>query len=211
MSDYHLALMGHVLVVVYLLGADLGRLYLARTGSRAEVAPEALRMAGRGVVWLGSATNLALILLLPAGVSLGAAMGAFEILNAGWLAGTWVVAAVWATVSLLADRLQSRSLRIADIVIRVLLAPGFIYDAAIVFTGTSQTVEAHWLALKIGLYGLLILLSIPLRWTSFALQTAMAANQMRQIQSASARLGLPILAGWIVILLAVWLGVAKPY
>lgn len=211
MSDYHLALFAHVLVVVYLLGADLGRLYLARLGATGNIAPEPLRLAARGVLWLGSATNLALILILPAGIALGSALGAYRILHPGYLVGTWIVAGVWALVSVLADRLERRSFRIADIALRVILAPGFFYDGAIVFAGTSATVDAQWLASKIALYGLLILLSAPLRWIGFGLRTAVATDDSPAIQSALTRMSLPILSGWVVILLAAWFGVAKPF
>ena len=210
-TEYHLALFGHVLVVVYLLGADLGRLYLARLGSVDGIGMEPLRVLTQGVLWLGSATNLALILILPAGISVGAALGAYQIMHPAYLVGTWAVAAVWALVSILADRLEGRSWRIADIVLRLILAPGFFYDGAIVFLGTSQTVDARWLASKIALYGLLILISVPLRWIGFGLRTAVANGDAGGIQAALSRLGLPTLLGWIVILLAAWFGVAKPF
>lgn len=211
MFEYSLALFAHVLVVVYLLGADLGRLYLARAGTADNIGLEPLQLAARGVLWLSSAINLALILILPAGISLGAALGAYKIMHPAYFIGTWAVAGVWALVSILADRLESRSLRITDVVLRLLLAPGFLYDGAIVFTGTSETVDAKWLASKIALYGLLILLSVPLRWIGFGLRTAVAKNDTHGIQTRLSWMKLPILLGWIIIFLAAWFGVAKPF
>ena len=211
MFEYSLALFAHVLVVVYLLGADLGRLYLARAGTADNIGLEPLQLAARGVLWLSSAINLALILILPAGISLGAALGAYKIMHPAYFIGTWAVAGVWALVSILADRLESRSLRITDVVLRLLLAPGFLYDGAIVFTGTSETVDAKWLASKIALYGLLILLSVPLRWIGFGLRTAVAKNDIHGIQTRLSWMKLPILLGWIIIFLAAWFGVAKPF
>jgi hypothetical protein len=211
MFEYSLALFAHVLVVVYLLGADLGRLYLARVGTAENIGLESLQLAARGVLWLSSATNLALVLILPAGISLGAALGAYKIMHPAYFYGTWAVAGVWALISISADRVASRALRITDVVFRLLLAPGFIYDGVIVFTGTSETVDAKWLASKIALYGLLIFMSVPMRWVGFGLRTALASNDVDGIQKRLAWMNVPILLGWIVILLAVWFGVAKPF
>jgi hypothetical protein len=211
MADYSLALFAHVLIVIYLLGADLGRLYLVRLGAAGNVGPESRRLAAKGVLWVGSVTNLALILILPAGITLGSALGVYRILHPAYFVGTWIVAGVWALVTILADRLDSRPLHIADIVLRLILAPGFIYDGAIVFAGTSETVDAKWLASKIALYGLLIFLSVPLRWLGFSLRTAMVADDPPGIQAALSKMSLPILSGWAIILLATWFGVAKPF
>ena len=151
MAAYNLSLFAHVLVVVYLLGADLGRLYLARLGTAGQLDPAALQLAARGALWLGSATNLALIAILPAGISVGAALGAYQIMHPAYLVATWAVAGVWALLSIVADRSSNRSWHIADVVLRLLLAPGFLYDGIIVFLGISATVDAHWLAAKIAL------------------------------------------------------------
>lgn len=210
MFEYSLALFAHVLVVVYLLGADLGRLYLVRVGTAKGIGPEPLRLAARGVLWLGSATNLALILILPAGISVGAALGAYRIMHPAYFIATWVVAGVWALISVLADRMESRGLHITDVAFRLLLAPGFIYDGAIVFAGTSETVDAKWLASKIALYGVLIFMSAPLRWFGFSLRRAVANNDAYSTQTQLSKMVLPIWLGWIVILLAVWFGIAKP-
>jgi uncharacterized membrane protein len=214
MTPYAFALFAHILVVVYLLGADIGRVYLARLGASADSSDAAVQLAARGVLWLGSATNLALVLILPAGISLGGALGAYRIVSPAWLVGTWAVAAAWALLSILADRSAGvsdrRSLRIADMVFRLILVPGFLYDGAMVFLGTSQTVEAEWLALKIMLYGLLILISMPSRWFGFRLRRALANGDAQGSRTALGRITPPLLLGWPVILLAAWLGVAKP-
>ncbi len=214
MTSYSVALFMHVLVVVYLLGADLGRAYLARLGSAAQATGESRQLAARGVLWLGSATNLALVLILPVGVSLGAELGVYRILSPTWLVATWIVAGLWMLVSVLADRFAARSRRhglcVADIVLRLIFAPGFIYDGAIVFAGTSATVDAKWLATKLILFGVLILITIPSRWIGFGLRHAVASEDAAGIQVALSRLTLPLIMAWGVILVAAWFGVAKP-
>ena len=213
MTAYSFALFAHILVVVYLLGADLGRVYLARLGAFGNLGGDALQLAARGVLWLGSATNLALVLILPAGISLGGALGVYRIVSPAWLAATWVVAGIWALLSILADRAarvsERRALPIADIVFRLILVPGFLYDGASTFIGTSQTVDAKWLALKVMLYGLLILISGVTRWVGFGLHRALANNDPERVRSALRSLLSPLLLGWVVILLAAWFGVSK--
>ena len=211
---YPVALFAHVLVVVYLLGADLGRVYLARRGAAANIAEEARSLAAGGVAWLGSATNFALVLILPIGVSLGGVLGVYRILSPGWLVATWLVALLWALLSIASDRSASlghgRGLWFADIALRLILAPGFLYDGAIVFLGTSLTVDAEWLAAKLMLFGLLILVTIPSRWAGFEVRRALVTGDQTALEKALNRLTWPLVVGWIVILWAAWFGVAKP-
>jgi hypothetical protein len=222
MDRYAIALYAHVLVVVYLLGADVGRLYLARAGSRTDAAVPSRLTAARGALWLGSVTNAALILVLPAGVSVGGALGAYRVLGSSWLIATGLVAAGWLALSVAAERAAGRPgggqrLALADTVARVLIGAGNVYDGAIAFAGTSATVDAPWLAGKITLYGLLIFLSIPARRAEFeirrevALLAAVSADTgaASRLGSALAGLSLPVTAGWLLILAAAWLGVSK--
>ncbi len=213
-SSYSGALFAHVLLVVYMLGADLGRAYVAHIGSSLETDPPARWLATRVAVWLGSATNIALVLMLPAGVSLGAVLGVYEITSTGWLVATWVVTIVWLLISIGAERAartsKKRHVEIADMVVRLLIAPGYVYDGAIVFQGASQTVQAEWLGSKIILYGLLILVSIPVRWLSFDLIRASTTDDAAAAARKLGQLRMPIAASWVLILLAAWFGVAKP-
>ncbi|MEO8224085.1 MAG: hypothetical protein ABI661_04720 [Gammaproteobacteria bacterium] len=114
MNGYTIALYTHLLVVVYLLGADLGRLLLARTALAGNTPVAALQTVARTVTALGSVTSAALILLLPAGVSLAAAMGVYRISNPSWLIATWLVATAW----------------LADGLARFVIGAGHLYDGA---------------------------------------------------------------------------------
>jgi hypothetical protein len=222
-NTYTVALYAHVLIVVYLLGADLGRLLLARAGAAAGASPDTQLAAARTVSTLGSVTGTALILILPAGISLAGALGAYRIISPAWLIATWLVTAAWLLLSVATDRAAARpagggGLLLADGITRFVIGAGHLYDGAIAFAGTSQTVEAGWLATKITLFGVLILLSIPVRRAGFAvrreaallaLQPADAAAGGR-LRAALGRLPLPVLASWLLILAAAWAGVAKP-
>lgn len=222
MSPYSSALFAHVIVVVYLLGADLGRAVVAGLGVSAESAGGRL-LAARATLGLGSVTNAALVLLLPAGISVAAALGVYRVSSTGWLTATWLVAAGWLALSIAADRAAGRpggggGLAVADAAARIVIGGGHIYDGAIAFAGTSATVDSWWLAAKITLFGLLIIATIPARRAGFAIRREAAllaavpadTGASARLAAALARLRLPLLSGWVLILLAAWLGTAKP-
>jgi hypothetical protein len=222
-DGYSLALFAHVVVVVYLLGADLGRAWLARAGGAPGAGSGERLIAARVALGLGTVTNAALVLLLPAGISLAGALGAYRILGPSWLVATWLVAAAWLALSVAADRAATRpgggrGLEGADMIARFVIGGGHLYDGAIAFAGTSQTVEARWLAAKITIYGLLIIASVPARRAGFKSRRAAAAlasspadtGASEALAAALRRLPAPIVAGWILVLVAAWLGAAKP-
>ncbi len=221
-NSYTVALYAHVLVVVYLLGADLGRLLLARAGAAAGASPDTQLAAARTVSTLGSVTGTALILILPAGISLAGALGVYRIISPAWLISTWLVTGAWLLLSVAADRAAGNraggGLLLADGFTRFVIGAGHVYDGAIAFAGTSQTVEAGWLATKITLFGVLILLSIPVRRAGFAVRRETAllalgpgdAAAAGRLRAALARLTVPVLGSWLLILAAAWAGVAKP-
>jgi len=223
MDSYPLALFAHIIVVVYLLGADLGRACVAGLGAGATASAQARLLAARATLWLGSVTNAALILILPAGISLAAALGVYQVSSPGWLTATWIVSAGWLALSVAADRSAGHpggggGLAVADAVARLIIGAGHVYDGAIAFAGTSTTVEAWWLAGKIALYGLLIIATIPVRRAGFAIRREAAllgavpddSGASARLGAALARLRTPLLSGWTLILLAAWLGSTKP-
>lgn len=220
---YTVALLAHILVVVYLLGADLGRLYLGRLGAARDTAAPARLAAARGVVWLGSITDAALVLILPVGVSLGAALGVFRVVSPGWLTATWLVSAAWLALSVAATVAAGRPgggrrLAQADSLFRLVMGAGQVYDGVNALLGTSVAVEARWLGTKLVLFGLLIIGSIPARRAGFAIRASLAQLDAvpgdyaadARLAAACSRLTAPVIAGWLVILAAAWLGVAKP-
>jgi hypothetical protein len=223
MDAYTVALLAHILVVVYLLGADLGRLYLARLGAARDTAGQARLAAARGAVWLGLITDAALVLVLPVGVSLGASVGVFRVVSPGWVTATWLVCAAWLALSVAATVAAGRPgggrrLALADSFFRLVMGAGQVYDGVNALLGTSVSVEAHWLGIKLVLFGLLILLSIPARRSVFAIRASLAQLDAvpgdyaadARLAAACGRLPAPVIAGWLVILAAAWLGVAKP-
>jgi hypothetical protein len=220
LNTYVAALFAHVVVVTYLLGADLGRLYLARLGAAPGVSPPARATAARGSLWLAAVNNAALVSILPAGVSLGASLGVFRIVSETWYLATWLIAGSWLALSFAADRAAAHAgaggaLPRADLGFRLLMGAGQVYDGVIALAGTNVSVEARWLGVKIFAYGLLILVSIPARHAGFAMRreaAGLAADEAGadRLARVCARVTLPVVAGWLLVLVAAWMGVAKP-
>lgn len=223
MDTYTTALFAHIIVVAYLLGADLGRIYLAYVGAAPGTAPSARLTAARGVLWLGSVTSTALVLILPVGVSLGAALGVFRVVSPAWMVATWLVTAAWLALALAADLAAGRPgggrrLELADTGFRLVMGAGQIYDGATALLGSSVAVDARWLGMKILIFGLLILLSIPARRAGFALRRNLVAldaapndaTASARLASECARVPLPVMASALAIVIAAWMGVARP-
>lgn len=223
MNVYATALFAHVVVVTYLLGADLGRLYLARLGAAPAASAASRAIAVRASLWLAAVTNAALVLILPAGVSLGASLGAFRVVSDTWYLATWLVAGGWLALSLAADRSATRTGTAGawpriDLGFRLLMGAGQVYDGTIALAGTNISVEARWLGVKILAYGLLILASIPARHAGFAMRREAAVlaaapaddSAAARLARACGRVTLPVLASWVLLLVAAWMGVAKP-
>lgn len=224
MNGYVTALFCHVIVVVYLLGADLGRVYLARAGGATTTAPAARLLAVRGTLWLGRVTDLALILVLPAGIALGGASDAYRIDSPAWRMVPWLLPLLLLALSIGSDRAATRpggggSLGLADSIARFVIGAGQLWDGlSVLLLNMTHMVEADWLAAKLAIYGLLLLLSIPVRRSSLALRRDVAGLDGNPPDTAMSerlalrlrRVQLPVALGWLLILIMAWLGTAKP-
>ena len=224
MYSYSLALYGHLLLVVYLLGADIGRLYLARAGAAPATAQSARILAVRGVLWISVVTDIALILIFPAGFELASNLDAYRLPEAGWWRlAPWILPALLLLTTLVADRAAARgggrNAMIIDGIMRGMIGAGQVWDgASVIFLGMTHMVEANWLAAKLSIYGLVLLLSIPLRRSTLHLRRELATLQARIPDPAQPpfvaelrRLQLPIVTSWLLILILAWLGTAKAW
>lgn len=218
MRGYSLALFSHLLVVILLLGTDPGRLYLTRRGAVATTPPAARNLAAWGVLWSGRISGVALILIIPLGFWLGSLLGAYRIDSPAWRVVPWLLPGALLALMLAADRVANqpdgtRFFAHTESVVRMVFGVGQIWDGfSVIFLDMTHMVEAHWLAAKLSIYGLLLLLSIPVRQTEIQLRRELAANQAvgAGLEKHLQRLGLPVATSWFLVLLAAWLGTAKP-
>lgn len=217
MDRYPLALYAHLLILATLLGADLGRAWLARAGAAPAADPQVRAFAVRGVLALATASDIALILMFPAGFELASTLDAYRIDHPVWRVVPWTAPVVLLAVTVAADRAAAggggRLLAGIEGVLRAVWGLGQVWDgASVIFLGMTHMVEAQWLAAKLSIFGLVLLLSIPLRRTTLQLrreQARAAAGEARAVALLQ-RLQVPVLAGLLLILAIAWLGTAKP-
>lgn len=221
MNSYPLALFLHIVIVACLLGADLGRLYLARAGAAPATEPTARLLAVRAVLWLGAIGDIALILIFPAGFQLATTLDAYRIDSPAWRLAPWLLPAVLLVLTVAADRGVSRAgggraVGTAETVARAVVGAGQVWDgASVIFLGMTHMVEARWLAAKLSIYGVLLLVSIVTRRAVLQLRRAMAAPDPAgsvgaALAPAFGRLQAALLASGILVLMIAWLGTAKP-
>ncbi len=93
---YDLALLLHILLLTYWLGADLGVFYSSRYILKPELGTEARATALKIMAWLDVSPRLCLVLFLPSGVTLMALDSFGRDTFSGWpLAAVWVASAIW--------------------------------------------------------------------------------------------------------------------
>lgn len=224
MTDYSLALFSHLLVVVFLLGGDFGRLYLARAGASPATAPAARALAARGVLWTSRITNMMLILVIPVGYWLGSILNAYRIDSPPWRLVPWLLPGLLLVLMIAADNAADkpgggRIFAGAETALRVVFGAGQVWDGvSVIFLNMTHMVEAHWLASKLSIYGFVLLLSIPVRHAELKLRREIAQADFTNTPQYGAealakplhRISLPIATSGLLVLLAIWLGAAKP-
>lgn len=155
-AAYTLVLWLHVLVMGYWIGTDLVINALAHYAIRARAIPG----AERGRLWdflmhVDQHPRNALILSLPLGLTLAAMLGLSPIAGP-WLALAWLASAAWFAqmwlVHLRGHTPAGPALRRWDWRIRYLLIAACVASALASFAW-GVPFAAHWLALKVLLYG----------------------------------------------------------
>ncbi len=220
MNGYTLSLYAHLLIFVYLLGTDLGRWYLARAGAAPALSRKERVLAARGVLALGTVTDIALIIIYPVGFLLASSLNAYHISSPAWRPVPFLLPALLIVTTAAANFAASRPrsgmwLVNIDVIVRAVIGAGQLWDgASVLFFHMTHMVEAHWLAAKIFIYGILLLLSIPVRRVAFHLRrelsSASATDDSREpLVKAMQSLPVPLAFGWAMILLTAWLGAAK--
>ncbi len=219
MLNYEFAHFAHVIAFAYLLAAELPVYFAARIALDANQNGAARIVAARIAKWTGTITSTALITLLPLGVVLGVSLGAYDLSNANWLVATWIVTASWLALLAAAEFVSGvwgRRLFIGETIVRFLIGLGNVYDGIVGLMGAGQT-RADWLALKITIYGLVLLVSSGVRWRTRPARYAIAetvdgAAPSSQTANAAASLkavGPAVLLTTLLVAVAAWMGINK--
>jgi hypothetical protein len=223
---FHAALLLHLLLLTYWLGADLGVFYSSRYVLRADLPPASRAVALKIMAWLDVAPRLCLVLFLPSGVTLMALDEYGRDTFAGWpLAGIWVCGLAWLAL-VIADHLLHESpvhalVRRLDLLVRVLVVLGLLSAASYaLFASHPFGVDTNpkWLGGKVALYALAVASGIAIRFRlrPFApafgrLMTEGTSPEVeRDVRGAIVGSQPYVATIWLCVLGAALLGVFKP-
>ncbi|MCY4164886.1 MAG: hypothetical protein OXF03_01865 [Gammaproteobacteria bacterium] len=210
----------HILVFAVIAGLELPAMHALRLARSPGSSEAARTMALRVKRFADAASAIMLVLILPLGVQIGAQLGVYTVTSNISLYITWAAGMAWLAVAVISeaagDSRWARRIYKSECVLRIIIGLGNIYDAALGFMGES-IIQTHWLATKVLLLGLVLVVSGLTRWQTqaarFASLDAASANA-----AESERLTAIIRrAQWgshsilAMVLIAAYMGTAKPW
>lgn len=219
-ETYVLLKLAHVLLFAYWLGGDVGVFYSARFVRDRTLSADARRVALRIMGWIDMIPRYCLVLMLPVGYTLARQIGVVRLPDA-FMAILWLVALGWLwlvwAVHRRAGTPAGERLRRIDIGWRVVLASGLLFDAWQGFRGTGH-LFADWISAKFLVFAAImycgILIRVRGRGLAPALRAILAEGSTPDREAAVARASSAVrpwvFAIWGLVVLAAWIGIAKP-
>jgi hypothetical protein len=222
----NLAIVLHLILFAYWLGADIGVYYTSRFVTRPELSIEARTIALKVVDVVDMAPRICLVLFLPSGVTLMAASDYGRDIFGGWpLLAIWVAALVWLALVIAdhrrrPDRLGALVHR-TDLIVRITLVVGLLAIAAYTVVAERPfgvTTNPIWLAGKVAAYALCIACGVAIRvrlapfgaaWAALVASGSTADVERRLERSLRGTLPF-VYAIWALVIVAAVLGVVKP-
>lgn len=216
----------HILLVTYWLGSDIGVFYSSKFVVNPSVSTQGRAIAMKIMHMVDLAPRVCLILMLPSGVTLMAATPLGEDIFLGWpLALAWIGGLTWLAIMLMAffktpAKHAALAMR-ADWIVRTTVAGGLLLAALYAFVVDEpfgvQT-NPKWLAGKVAAYALAIfsgvMIRVSLKPFGPAFAQLMSTGSTPEVEAAiggSMRRAIPwVLAIWVLVFLAAFLGVFKP-
>lgn len=220
MDSYEIIKWLHVLLFGVWLGSDYGTFLSSRFMMKPDKSIETRLTAARMMLLFDLGPRLALVLMLPLGLTLASQMGVASL--ASWIVPVaWAITAVWlglvAAVELGEGRTWREPLRRVDFVIRSVVALLTLGYGLYSVVGDGPF-AAGWLAWKVLLFGAIISSGIGIRLTlptfsqAFGAIVAEGSTPEREaaVRGAIARTYPFVGSIWIMVLVAGLLGTAKP-
>lgn len=220
MDSYEIVKWLHVLLFGVWLGSDYGTFLSSRFMMKPDKSIETRLTAARMMLLFDLGPRLALVLMLPLGLTLASQMGVATL--ASWIVPVaWAVTAVWlglvAAVELGEGKTWREPLRRVDFVIRSIVALLTLGYGLVSVVGDGPFVTG-WLAWKVLLFGAIISSGIGIRLTLPAFSKAFGAvvtqgstpEREAAVRGAIARTYPFVGSIWIMVLVAGLLGTAKP-
>lgn len=220
MTTYELLKFAHVLLFGFWLGSDFGTFASSRflMDPRRDL-PTRLAFA-KALLVFDLGPRVALILLLPLGLHMSTLLWGLSLSTAA-LAGVWVAALGWLGVVLFVHLKEhapaAQRLARIDTAFRALLAIVLI-GLSVVSVAGDGPFTADWLALKVGLFGLIVAMGVGIRiklpafGAAFgAIATQGSTPEREAALRASLLATYPfVMSIWVLVLTIGFLGVVKP-
>jgi hypothetical protein len=201
-----------VLLFVYWLGADLGVFICSTVGRREDLTDDQRRGLREAGELIDMAPRTCLVLMVPVGLTLAATFGSpirgAPVLTVIWLASLAWLWLVW-QVHLQHNSSLGRLFWKIDFGIRGLVMAGFVGFGAWCLA-TGGPIAARWLAVKMLLFGLIILCGIGVRilLLSSAKPAPAAAGSARAVDN---RIRNVVFVIWALVAVIAFIGVTKPF
>ncbi len=210
----------HILVFAVIAGIELPAMYALRLARSPDSSAAARTMALRVKRYADAASAVMLVLLLPLGVQIGADLGVYTITSNIALPITWAVGLIWLAIAVMSeaagDSRWARRIYKSECVLRIIIGLGNVYDAVVGFMGAGM-IQTHWLATKVLLLGLILVISGWIRWQTQAVRFASLDAASTTTADSERLIAIIRRAQWgshsilAMVLIAAYLGTAKPW
>lgn len=219
--DYQLLLLLHLLIGGYWLGGDVGVFYIAgKIADPAQPLPVRL-FSAKAMMLLDMIPRTCLILALGTGLTVATQAGLLPLQGSLWL--VWLVTLAWLALAWTAFVKEHSAVghRIArvDFHLRLLVLVGCVLAGIDAFGEGGFVAQNRWLGAKLVLFAAIIsmglLVRIQLRpfgplFGKVINNTASDVDQ-QALRQLVARVKLPVLCIWMIILAIMVLGKLKPF
>lgn len=210
----------HILVFAVIIGIELPALYALRMAGGPSGNQATRSMAVRVKRYADAVSAIMLVLLLPLGVQIASQLGMWTLSSSVWLYATWAVGLAWLAIAVIAEAggasIRARRIYKTECVLRIIIGLGNVYDAVSTFMGGGM-IQSNWLAAKVLLFGLILVVSGWIRWQTQAVRFASfdaaagTAAGSRQLIATIRRAQWGSHSILAMALIAAYLGTAKPW
>ena len=210
----------HVLVFAVIAGIELPAIYALRMARSPECSDAARTMALRVKRYADTISAIMLVLLLPLGVQIASQLGVWTLSSNAWLYATWAVGLAWLAIAVVSEAAGAsgwaRRIYKFECVLRIIIGLGNVYDAVATFIGGGM-IQTHWLAAKVLLFGLILVVSGLTRWQTQAVRFASSGGASQPAADPAQLIAIIRRAQWgshsilAMVLIAAYMGTAKPW
>ncbi|MDE0680537.1 MAG: hypothetical protein OXI11_10050 [Gammaproteobacteria bacterium] len=210
----------HILVFAVIIGIELPALHALRMAGGPSGNQATRSLAVRVKRYADAVSAIMLVPLLPLGVQIASQLGVWTLSSSTWLYATWAVGLAWLAIAVIAETggasIWARRIYKTECVLRIVIGLGNVYDALSTFIGGGM-IQTNWLAAKVLLFGLVLVVSGWIRWQTRAVRFASVDAGAESGPDPQQLIATIRRAQWgshsilAMVLIAAYLGTAKPW